>query len=172
MRLVSYESGTGLRAGIVAGDRVVDAALALDGGGTPLDSVRGILAAGIGPERLRAAADAAGGDVGALADLRLGPPRPGPERLRAAADAADGDVGALADLRLGPPVPDPERILCIGLNYKAHADETGFEAPPAPTIFPKFRNSLVGDRAPIVVPEAAAGEVDFEGELAIVIGRG
>lgn len=142
MRLVSYEADGAWRAGIVAGDRVVDAARALDGGGPPLDSVRGILAAGV---------DAA--------------------RLAAAAEGASEDVGALAELRLGPPVPDPERILCIGLNYKAHTDETKFEAPPAPTIFAKFRNSLVGDRAAIVVPDAAAGEVDFEGELAVVIGR-
>lgn len=117
-----------------------------------------------------AAAQAAGvtGTIGGVRDLlALG------ERLGDVAEAAQGiaPVAALGDLELGPPVPDPEKILCIGLNYHAHAQETKIEAPPAPTIFAKFRNCLIGDRAPIVVPPVAAAQLDYEGELAIVIGR-
>ena len=91
---------------------------------------------------------------------------------RAAADAAAraGQAVALEDVRLLPPVPDPDKILCIGLNYRDHAEETGMEAPPAPIVFAKFRNSLAGARDPIVVPEATRA-VDYEAELAVVIGQ-
>lgn len=112
---------------------------------------------------------AAGGDP-AAANLRglLGL---GAERLHALEGAAAGVVATPRDeLRLGPPVPDPDKILCIGLNYSEHAEETKLDETAVPTVFAKFRNSLVGDGAPIVVP-AATRQVDFEGELAVVIGR-
>ena len=96
----------------------------------------------------------------------------GADRLHELAQAARSTpaVGPRERLRLGPPVPDPDKILCIGLNYTAHAEETRLEPSAAPTVFAKFRNSLVGDGDAIVVPPAAR-EVDFEGELAVVIGR-
>jgi 2-keto-4-pentenoate hydratase/2-oxohepta-3-ene-1,7-dioic acid hydratase in catechol pathway len=69
-----------------------------------------------------------------------------------------------------PPVPDPEKIICIGLNYRDHAGEVAMELPPAPILFPKWPNALIGDGAPIVLPpETSRG--DYEGELAVVIGR-
>lgn len=155
MRLVSFASagervaevgmGAGVqqwRPGILVGDQVVDACAVVQaaGIGVPVKGVRDLLA--LGP--------ALDGVAKAVAGI---PP-----------------AGALGELLLGPPVPDPEKILCIGLNYHAHAEETRLEAPPAPTIFAKFRNSLIGDGAPIVVPAVAAAELDYEGELAIVIG--
>ncbi|WP_060577052.1 MULTISPECIES: fumarylacetoacetate hydrolase family protein [unclassified Pseudonocardia] len=76
----------------------------------------------------------------------------------------------LDEVRLGSPLSSPEKIICLGLNYVDHATETGFEAPPAPIIFSKFRNSLVGPHDPVVLPRSSH-EVDFEGELAVVIGR-
>jgi 2-keto-4-pentenoate hydratase/2-oxohepta-3-ene-1,7-dioic acid hydratase in catechol pathway len=79
-------------------------------------------------------------------------------------------VAAIDSISLGPPVPDPEKILCIGLNYVEHADETRLDVPPVPTVFAKFRNSLIGHGSPILVP-AATQEVDFEGELAVVVGK-
>ena len=74
------------------------------------------------------------------------------------------------DVELGPPLARPDKILCLGLNYTDHASEAGFEAPTVPIIFSKFRNCLVGPRGSIVMPRASH-EIDFEGELAVVIGR-
>jgi 2-keto-4-pentenoate hydratase/2-oxohepta-3-ene-1,7-dioic acid hydratase in catechol pathway len=94
----------------------------------------------------------------------------GPDHWSAlAADVSDAGV-ALEDVRLLPPVPDPDKILCIGLNYRDHAEETGMPAPPAPIVFAKFRNSLAGPADPIVLPEASEA-VDYEAELAVVIGQ-
>ena len=62
------------------------------------------------------------------------------------------------------------RIVCVGLNYKAHAGESGGELPKAPLLFAKFSNTLVGDGDPIVLPPAV-GHVDAEAELAIVMGE-
>ena len=65
---------------------------------------------------------------------------------------------------------DP-KIVCVGLNYKAHAGESGGEPPKAPLLFGKFANTLVGDGDPIVLPPNI-GHVDAEAELAVVIGEG
>src|SRR5581483_452957 len=64
---------------------------------------------------------------------------------------------------------DP-KIICIGLNYKAHAGESGGEPPKAPLLFGKFANTLCGDGDPIVIPDGI-GHVDAEAELAVVIGE-
>jgi 2-keto-4-pentenoate hydratase/2-oxohepta-3-ene-1,7-dioic acid hydratase in catechol pathway len=64
---------------------------------------------------------------------------------------------------------DP-KIVCVGLNYKAHAGESGGEPPKAPLLFGKFANTLVGDGDPIVLPPNI-GHVDAEAELAVVIGE-
>jgi 2-keto-4-pentenoate hydratase/2-oxohepta-3-ene-1,7-dioic acid hydratase in catechol pathway len=90
--------------------------------------------------------------------------------LAARAGNADARV-ALADVRLLAPVPDPEKIVCLGLNYRDHAAEAGQEIPAAPMWFAKFANSLIGSGEPIVLPPAHAEHVDYEAELAVVIGR-
>ena len=64
---------------------------------------------------------------------------------------------------------DP-KIVCIGLNYKAHAGESGGETPKAPLLFGKFANALCGDGDPILIPDGV-GHVDAEAELAVVIGE-
>ncbi|MFZ9668469.1 MAG: fumarylacetoacetate hydrolase family protein [Solirubrobacterales bacterium] len=71
---------------------------------------------------------------------------------------------------LGPPIPDPDKVICIGLNYRAHAEEFGLDIPEAPTVFAKFRNALVGTGATVTLPPASS-KVDFEAEVAFVIGR-
>jgi 2-keto-4-pentenoate hydratase/2-oxohepta-3-ene-1,7-dioic acid hydratase in catechol pathway len=76
----------------------------------------------------------------------------------------------LADVDLEPPVPDPDKIVCIGLNYRSHAAEAGLEPPAAPTFFAKFRNSLAPPGADVTLP-AASEKVDYEAEVAFVIGR-
>ena len=67
-------------------------------------------------------------------------------------------------------MPDPEKIICIGLNYRAHAEETKQEIPAVPTIFGKFRNALVAPGATVELP-AASEKVDYEAEVCVVIGR-
>ena len=83
---------------------------------------------------------------------------------------AGEQVLSLDEVELGPPVPDPEKILCLGLNYPEHAAEAELDIPPAPTFFAKFRNSLVGPTSPVILP-SADHFIDYEGELAVVIGK-
>jgi len=109
----------------------------------PARSVRGLL------ERLDATELAALGERAASSDQRL----------------------ALRSVRLLAPVPDPEKIICLGLNYSDHAAETGQEPPSAPLWFAKFANSLIGSGEEIVLPAAHPDYVDYEAELAVVIGR-
>ena len=75
-----------------------------------------------------------------------------------------------ADLQIHAPVPDPDKIICIGLNYRAHAAETGQELPKAPIIFGKYRNALAAHGETVTLP-AASTKVDYEAEVAVVIGR-
>ncbi|HKH42088.1 MAG TPA: fumarylacetoacetate hydrolase family protein [Solirubrobacterales bacterium] len=80
------------------------------------------------------------------------------------------DVEPASGMRLLPPVPDPDKIICIGLNYRSHAEEQGAEPPAQPTFFAKFRNSLAPAGATIPLP-AASEKVDYEAEVAFVVGR-
>jgi 2-keto-4-pentenoate hydratase/2-oxohepta-3-ene-1,7-dioic acid hydratase in catechol pathway len=77
---------------------------------------------------------------------------------------------ALADLKFLPPIPDPDKILCAGINYRSHAAETGRELPKQPSMFLRLVNTLVGHEGEMVCP-AVSHCFDFEGELAVVIGR-
>jgi 2-keto-4-pentenoate hydratase/2-oxohepta-3-ene-1,7-dioic acid hydratase in catechol pathway len=72
-------------------------------------------------------------------------------------------------LHFGPCVPEPQKIVCVGLNYKKHADECNMPYPPAPLLFSKFHNTLAGHGDEIELPQAST-QVDYEAELAIVIG--
>jgi 2,4-didehydro-3-deoxy-L-rhamnonate hydrolase len=82
----------------------------------------------------------------------------------------DGEPLALAGLELAAPVRSPQKIVCIGLNYRDHAAETGGDVPEVPVLFAKFVNSLIGAGAAIVVPPVAQ-KIDYEAELAVVIGK-
>ncbi|MFF2086256.1 fumarylacetoacetate hydrolase family protein [Nocardia sp. NPDC058176] len=75
----------------------------------------------------------------------------------------------LADVRLLAPIL-ASKVICIGKNYAAHAAEMGGEAPVDPVIFLKPNTSIVGPNAPIILPPSSS-QVDYEGELAVVIGR-
>ncbi len=77
----------------------------------------------------------------------------------------------LASVTLHAPVVDPQKIICLGLNYRDHAEETGQDIPAAPMWFAKFANSLIGSGQDIVIPMAHPEYVDYEAELALVIGR-
>src|SRR5262249_62132075 len=101
-----------------------------------------------------------GGDFPSL--LRLTPA--GIERR------ATGSRVSEAGLRLGPCAPPPSKIICIGLNYRRHAEETGAQVPDAPILFSKFSNSLAACGEEIPLP-AVAELYDYEAELGVVIGR-
>ncbi|TDD06374.1 FAA hydrolase family protein [Saccharopolyspora terrae] len=78
---------------------------------------------------------------------------------------------ALDSVELLPVVPDPQKILCVGLNFEKHRIETGRERTEYPVIFTRFPDTFVGHGAPLVRP-AESDRFDFEGEVALVIGRG
>jgi 2-keto-4-pentenoate hydratase/2-oxohepta-3-ene-1,7-dioic acid hydratase in catechol pathway len=75
------------------------------------------------------------------------------------------------EVRSLPPVPRPGKVICVGRNYHEHAAEEGVTAPADPTLFAKFGTSLVGDGAAITWRTADTRQVDYEAELAVVIGR-
>jgi 2-keto-4-pentenoate hydratase/2-oxohepta-3-ene-1,7-dioic acid hydratase in catechol pathway len=122
MKLVTYESDGGTRAGVLTDDGVVD------GGAATMS------------ELLRAG----------------GPGQP------------HGDP--IAGARLLSPVTDPGKIICIGLNYLSHAQESGLEPPETPTLFAKYANALAPPDSTVALPQYS-DKVDYEAEVAFVIGR-
>lgn len=89
--------------------------------------------------------------------------------------ALAGMYGDTADLPLAglqylPPITHPDKILCVGLNYRAHQEETGRGGEGFPTIFVRFANAQVGHEQPMVRPRES-NTLDYEGEVALVIGR-
>ena len=87
-----------------------------------------------------------------------------------AEEAARHPDHKLSAVRALPPIPDPDKILCVGLNYMTHIKEGGREPPPKPIIFARFTNSQVGHGETLIRPNASE-TYDYEGELAVVIGR-
>ena len=87
-----------------------------------------------------------------------------------AANHPAGDEIALSGVTLLAPVPRPGKVVCIGLNYRAHAEEGGNAIPDYPAIFLRGATSLVGPAGPIILPDCS-DKLDFEAELAVVIGR-
>lgn len=89
----------------------------------------------------------------------------------AKACAASGQRVARAGVQLLPVVPNPGKILCVGHNYEEHRQETGRAKTAHPSLFTRFADTLIPDGAPIVRPPFST-QLDYEGELAVVIGRG
>lgn len=77
---------------------------------------------------------------------------------------------ALADVTLLPPIRNPGKIICIGLNYRSHAEEAGLEVSDTPTFFAKFTNALAAPGAEVRLP-GYSQKVDFEAEVAFVVGE-
>ncbi len=96
-------------------------------------------------------------------------PSVGLDELRAAPRQARQAM-PLDAVTLLPASPRPRRILCVGLNYRGHVSESRRDVPEYPVLFPKFASNLVGPRDPIVLPPESS-QPDFEGELAVVVGR-
>ena len=98
----------------------------------------------------------------------------GPETWDAAREAGAAALTIGEPLRPGMldgPLKTPSKIVCVGLNYHDHCRETGIAAPERPLIFAKFPSSLVGPDAAIEWPDELTEQVDWEAELAVVIGR-
>lgn len=94
----------------------------------------------------------------------------GVNRVRAALDA--GELGALSteDVRVGAPLAHPGKVICIGLNYRDHAEETGADIPGEPVMFLKTPDTIVGPYDEVLVPRRSV-KTDWEVELGVVIGR-
>jgi acylpyruvate hydrolase len=152
MKLVTYESDAKWRAGIMVDDNVVDATVAATVAAIDFEteSISNRQIVQLSPHQ-RAKLESAAQDV-------------------AVAKSSDLAVFAKERARLGPPIPDPEKIICLGLNYKSHAEETGLKPPEVPILFSKYRNALTGPTSPILLP-GVSEEIDYEAELAVVIGK-
>jgi 2-keto-4-pentenoate hydratase/2-oxohepta-3-ene-1,7-dioic acid hydratase in catechol pathway len=89
---------------------------------------------------------------------------------RAEALAGEGADYAWRAIAFEPVIPEPDKIICIGINYEEHRAETGRPVVAYPTVFTRFFNTQVGHEQPIVRPRVS-NNFDFEGELAVVIGK-
>ncbi|HVW45178.1 MAG TPA: fumarylacetoacetate hydrolase family protein [Amycolatopsis sp.] len=92
-----------------------------------------------------------------------------PEALSSVA-SSETAVWALDQVELRPPVPNPGKIICVGVNYRAHREETKHAAIEWPTIFTRFADTQIADGEPARRPRATS-RFDYEGELAVVLGR-
>jgi 2-keto-4-pentenoate hydratase/2-oxohepta-3-ene-1,7-dioic acid hydratase in catechol pathway len=143
VRVVSYGSSRGVRAGLLRNGRVLDAWDAL------------------GSRYLSPA--------GSASVRELLPFVRSTALFDAHARAPLDDEHSADRVVFETPIPDPEKIICIGLNYRSHAEEAGIEPPAAPTFFAKFRNALAPSGARVALPSASE-KVDYEAEVAFVVG--
>ncbi|WP_431279577.1 fumarylacetoacetate hydrolase family protein [Leifsonia poae] len=93
----------------------------------------------------------------------------GPHRVRAALDAGDLKTIDISGRRIGSPIPRPGAVICVGLNYAAHAAESGAQPPTHPVIFLKTPNTVGGPNDDVEIPEDSI-KTDWEVELGVVIG--
>ena len=86
-------------------------------------------------------------------------------------DSEEPFLHPLAEVQLGSPLPNPGKIICIGLNYHDHCREQGTDVPERPLLFSKFPTAITGPDSQIAWPADVSQQVDYEAELAVVIGR-
>ncbi len=157
MKLVTYVEGEERRAGLVVNQFVLDLERASSEGRYGAEEVRPF------PASLRELLE--GGEEALEECSRIQsyfanlPVERYPARLCA----------PLSETRLAPPIPDPQKIICIGMNYRDHCEEQNKPLPERPVIFAKFPTALIGLNDPIVKPPLTQ-EMDYEAELAVVIG--
>jgi 2-keto-4-pentenoate hydratase/2-oxohepta-3-ene-1,7-dioic acid hydratase in catechol pathway len=84
--------------------------------------------------------------------------------------AGTGESHRIDSVDFLAPIPDPDKILCVGVNYRPHIEEMGREVPEFPVVFVRFPGSLVAHGQPVIRPQVSE-QFDFEGELAVVIGK-
>ncbi|TDI14341.1 MAG: FAA hydrolase family protein [Acidobacteria bacterium] len=93
------------------------------------------------------------------------------EELRERLSATQVPGVPLSEVRLRPPVPDAGKVICVGLNYVDHAEEQGRTLPETPLLFAKASSALTGPHDDVVIPQGIT-HVDYEAELACVVGKG
>ena len=153
MKLLTFRKDAGLALGIVTPAGVIDAAAAAEALGVYAETT---------PDAFFSAGTAA------LEGLRV--------LVAKAEETLEGDevrspwLREASDLVLGPAVPEPGKILCVGLNYARHAEESGMAAPTTPVLFSKFANSVAAPNEDVPLP-VEAEEYDYEAELVAVIGK-
>ena len=89
---------------------------------------------------------------------------------KAAALAGEASDFGLDAITFAPTIPNPDKIICVGLNYHAHVEETGRTVTPNPVLFARYAGSQIGHAEPLVKP-LESDEFDYEGELAVIIGK-
>lgn len=109
-------------------------------------------------------------DAGAVLKERFSDLRAVLEKNAVQELAGKGEAIALTDVTLLPPIGNPEKILCVGLNYTSHIEETGRPRPAQPALFTRYPSSLIGHDQPLIRPKASH-EFDYEGELVVIIGK-
>lgn len=106
---------------------------------------------------------------GKYADLRAALEAGALAELERAAQAAQ-DGYSLEQIEFLPVIPNPPKIICVGINYRSHMEETSGEVPPKPMIFIRVANSQLGHNQPLLVPKEST-RLDYEGEIAVIIGK-
>ena len=147
MKLLTFREGNDLRLGVATDAGVIDVAAA---------------AAALGVSGAPASVEtaAAGGAAGAaLADV-----------VAKAAGRSGAWLRDAASLTLGPAVPNPGKIVCVGLNYRKHAEESGMAIPAYPVLFSKFGNAIAAANEDVPLTDVGS-EYDYEVELGVVVGR-
>ena len=109
-------------------------------------------------------------EIGDFTDVGTLLAHPGWKTLATDATGPTHSLAALPNTSWATVVPAPSKIVCVGLNYRNHIREMGRELPEHPTLFAKYPEALIGPFDPIVVPKYASEALDWEGELAIVLG--
>jgi acylpyruvate hydrolase len=170
MKLVTYRSGKNFCVGVVVGDSVVDVAAMVEWAakGRVKDkklnsAVQALKRAGAPPADMIAQlgrGERYGKALGEVAACLVG-----------SGKAPKGVALPLAKIRLAPPIARPGKITCVGLNYADHAHEQGIEPPSAPIFFLKSVNTICGP-GDAVHMLASSSQIDYEAELAVVIGKG
>ncbi len=154
MKLVRYsQNGQAPRLGALQGDRIVDLAASLTA------TLRGR-----GVERAQAIADAL------IPQSTRAFLEGGPATQEAVAGITEWVTVPAGGARLHAPIVDPGKFICIGLNYRDHAEEAGLAIPKEPPIFPKWNNAILDPGEPVLRPRGST-QLDWEVELGVVIGR-
>jgi len=113
--------------------------------------------------------DSLGGEIGTVNELI------GSARLATLGQSlpADAPRYALGDIHFLSPIPNPGKIICVGVNYHHRNEEykDGSAAPAYPSVFPRFASSITGHGQPLICPVEESHQLDYEGEIAIVIGK-
>ncbi len=140
MRFVTFSKGGKAVVGVREGDTIVDLSVAA-------------------PRQPKSLAEILAGGRVAMAGIRVALKKP-----------RKGSVSKARSVKLLPPIPNPGKIICVGLNYRDHAAETGNPLPTYPVIFTRFNSTLTPHDGKMPVPKASP-MLDYEAELAVIIGK-